>query len=169
MRKTLADRFAELAGREPTPPAPLEPLTKEEQALSGPQRNLRQLARVEESLHEKSADVLQAALNTFDLTDEELQGKDPPERWVRECGGDQRRAREKFSIARNARFSRREAPVALDIAERVHANQSRIKAAEKSRDVPLGAIVVQMQVPLPTFEKVQVVDTDGESDELWDE
>lgn len=169
-KRSLQDMFDRLKGREPVPlpavPEP-QPLAVTEARKPPQARNRAELARVSTSLYGKAASILESALSTFDLSDEELRGKGAPARWVAECDGDVRAAEERFRVAREARLDKRSAPVALDIAEKVHTNQTRIQSQQKQRDIPLGAVVVQMMVPLPEYEVRQIVETTSEDDTEW--
>lgn len=168
-RRSLQDMFDRLRGREPLQPKELQapaPIPKEKRALTTAQRRAEQLSGIQERLSGKSSEILEFALGSFDLTDKELRSPDPPERWVREMG-DERRARERFHVARSAQLSKREAPVALELAEKVNTNDARIKAARKGKDVQLNVMVAQMTVPMPEYEVRQVVETESEDATEW--
>lgn len=160
------DLFNKLAGKEeelkPEAGIVVPPLPGEVSMAPAERREL-QLKEAEARLLEKTMTVLDASVSTFELTDQELQAPTPPERWVRESGAD--KAMERFNIARNARLNKRDAPIAIDIAAKVHAATTRARAAEKGKVVPLNAVVVNMtlQAP-PAFEEREVHETTGDSD-----
>lgn len=163
------DLFNKLAGKEeelkPEAPIVVPPLPGDVTMAPAERREL-QLKEAETRLLEKTLTVLDASVSTFELTDAELQAPKPPERWVREDGPE--KAMERFNIARNARLNKRDAPIAIDIASKVHAAATRARAAKKGDAQPLNAVVVSMTLTAPpAFEEREVVTTEGQ--EEWDE
>lgn len=159
------DLFNKLAGKEEelkAPEAIMHPLPGDVSMSSSERREL-QLKEAEARLLDKTLTVLDASISTFELTDAELQAPTPPVRWVRESGAE--KAMERFNIARNARLNKRDAPIAIDIASKVHATVSRARAAAKGSQAPLNAVVVHMTLPAPPqFAEVEVVDTTADTD-----
>lgn len=157
----LEGLFDEVLGLQKEGPKPVIIETKGKSELTIEQERKQVLDEIERNLNHKVNTVLEGVVSTFELSDEELATGEPPERWVNLYGD---RAPEMYRAALHGRLKRSEAPVAIDIAQKVHQSAVRARAMERSSNTPLNATVVQMVGILPQYEvrEAPCIDTEGE-------
>lgn len=168
----LEGLFDEVLGLQREGPKPVIIETKGKSDLTLEQEKKQVLDEIEQGLNRKVTSVLEGVVSTFELSDDDLyefdedQGrmvmrKEPPP-WWKERYGD--RAVEMFRAAAHGRMKRSDAPVAIDIAQKVHQSAVRARAMERSTNSPLNAVVVQMVGILPQYEvrEAPSIDTEGE-------
>ena len=132
------------------PPAPAIKRTVEEKR----ERSIRSL---ESDLLEKSLAVAMDSMRAFEIAPDQ---ENPPEEWVKELGI--KGAVERFRTAKMALMSKKEAPVALDVAKTVAMGIIRARSVEK-----VGPKVLNVQfVNLPTavLPPIPVLDLTSESE-----
>jgi len=79
---------------------------------------------------------------------------EPPEEWVEELG--YKAAKERLRLANAGWMSKKEAPIALQVAQAVVIGISRSRASEKAGPKTLNVQVVQMSAPLPQFPSLRL-------------
>ena len=107
----------------------------------------------EQTLRSLEADLflesMQIVADSFKFREIEPNQKEPPEEWVQELG--YKKAKERLHSAQAGWMSKKDSPVAVQVAQAVVIGISRSRATEKSGPKTLNVQVVQMSAPLPQF------------------
>lgn len=118
----------------------------------------RDLQSMEDHLLEQSSDLIRGSMHAMDLgLDPDLWPTTPPQAWVDEVG--EERAKRLFNSAKAALLSKKNAPVALDMARSVHASITKARAQE--RGAPLVMNVAFITAQPVVYEEIEVGGEDG--------
>lgn len=107
----------------------------------------------EQTLKSLEADLflesMQIVSDSFKFREIDPGQQEPPEAWVRDLGHE--KAMERLRSAQAGWMSKKDSPVAVQVAQAVVIGISRSRASEKQGPRTLNVQVVQMSAPLPQF------------------
>lgn len=167
METSLAELFQELdqgsAGAETSlvsssparSPQPTQVISRKKSKLSIAEQREQTIKNIESELLRDSMEVVNDTLRFREITP----GQDePPPAWVREVG--QKRAVERLRVANAGWMSKKDAPIAVQLAQVVAVGIIRSRATEKAGPKTFNVAMVQMSAPLPTFPELDVTGSD---------
>lgn len=125
------------------------------QALTVAEERERALKSIESELLRDSMEVVVDSLRFREITPGQ---EEPPPAWIREVG--EKRAIQRLRVANAGWMNKKEAPIAVQLAQVVAVGIIRSRATEKAGPKTLNVQMVQMSAPLPKFPELDVTGSD---------
>jgi hypothetical protein len=144
------DIFADLEPAEPVAvAAELVPTVNDLDVIE--EQRLAKFKSIEDDILQKSAAIV---IDTLAFRDVDPDTKEPPAEWVEQLGLEE--AIKRLRVAKTAHLSKREAPVALDIAAKTLIGVMKTRAIERQAPKVLNMTLVNMQGSIPEYKEVKV-------------
>lgn len=121
------------------------------------ERRERSIRSLESDLLEKSLTVAMDSMRAFEISPDQ---EEPPEAWVKELGV--KGAVERLRTAKMSLLSKKEAPVAIDVAKTVAMGIIRARSVEKTGPKVLNVQFVNL--PTAVLPKIPELDLTGETE-----
>lgn len=136
-------------------PQPAQVIKRKKDKVSVAEERDRALKNIESELLRDSMEVVVDSLRFREIKPGQ---EEPPPQWVREVG--YKRAIERLRVANAGWMSKKDAPIAVQLAQVVAIGIIRSRATEKAGPKTLNVAMVQMSAPLPTFPELDVTGSD---------
>lgn len=148
-RKSIKEAMAELVPPRPPPVAQIVPAQDDVERLK--EQRLARMKSIEDDIFGRCATIMQDALAFRDI---DPQMTEPPAEWLQEMSPEE--ARKRFRVAQMATLSRKEAPVAIELASKMLAGIVKARSMDKQGPRVLNMTFVNMEGVVPNYKEVKV-------------